>query len=165
METQWIPISPNEYEFQVNGQVRGTLRLSNDEQSTRILLLSEQQTYHMKRVGFWKSKLVVLNAAGKEILNLEPKSLFSSSMNLEHQDKIYEIKIDNCPLVEFSIIHNQKKLISYGLKPQKVKPVLGIQVAAKVPELFHFLLWFLMRPIVIEQTGQEVAFVLLSSVF
>lgn len=164
MEIQWIPISPNEYSFRVNGQERGTLQLNHYHQAASMFLFSAQQTYQIKRVGFWKSKLVILNAAGKEIVKVEPKSWFSSSWSFQHQAESYEIKIDNCPLVEFSIIRNQKKLISYGLKPQKVKLTLGIQVSAEVPELFHFLLWFLMRPIVIEQTGQEAAFVLLTSV-
>jgi hypothetical protein len=162
MEMQWIQINQNEYAFQVNGQVRGTLQLQKYGQTASVLLMSEQQTYQIKRIGFWKSKLVVLNNQGMEVLRVAPKSWFSNSWNLEHQAKSYQIKIDNCPLVEFSIIHNQKKLITYALSAQNAVVGLSIQAEPDVPELFHLMLWFFIRPIIQEQTGQEIPLVLLT---
>lgn len=162
MKMHWSKNQENEDVFYAAGQIVGHLRLSASQQSAVVTLRQDQARYTFKRTGFWKNQLLVTDAQGREIIRVRPRKRWGSSWVFTHQDQVYELRLGNRPLAAFCITQQQKPVLCYALDTQNHSIGLRIEATAQTPELFHFLLWFLCRPIWIEQTGADAAFLLMT---
>ena len=161
METtrNWKKVNEKKYIFSLGEKKVGELDLSFKSFKRTALLNINEELFTMEQIGFWKSKLHILNAKGIVILKAIPEKWFSNKTKVVYNNIEFQLKVRNNPLAEIVLLQNENELLSYGLKPNNGKITIGIQSNQEQEDyLFDFLLWFLFMPIAHEQTGDDFIF-------
>jgi hypothetical protein len=116
----------------------------------------------MKRVGFWKSKIEIMDNNKNIILEAKPKAWYANSSIITYNNQEYELIIRNNPLAEYAIINDGKEIIAYGLDTNHGKATIRITSTSDNDNyLFDFLLWYLFNPIARENMSDNLTFLLL----
>jgi hypothetical protein len=164
MERKWDKIDETHYAFSVDQQGIGTLQFFPDSTGGKALVQMGEQSYQIKRTGFWKNALELTDPEGQCILKVYAEKWYANSYVFYYQQEKYKLKIRNNPLSEWVILKGEKEWIAYGLHAEGQ----GEKILSKItsaPEnqtfLFDFLLWYLFVPIAAESMGDQLTFLLL----
>lgn len=155
MENFWQVNKDGSYTFLANGKNYGKFESSSSNKSSSTNFTIEKNNYSILRQGFWKTNIVILDNTGKEVLSVKSLKWYGNEYGIHYNNKKYVLKIGNNPLSEWSIYEDSVLQLAYALSTSSGKPGLKITGLLNVPVLFHFLLWYLIRPIIIESTGQD----------
>ncbi len=161
MKNIWKKNNQYGYDFFVNGTKQGQFLDSHTNKSSTAIAMDNEE-YRIVRKGFWKNRILILNQNGTEILSLTPEKWFSSSFLISYNGLNYTLKIGNNPLSEWSIYKDSELQLAYSLSVEEGKPGLKIDEPVNAPLLFHYLLWYLIEPTILEQNGQNGDFMLLT---
>ena len=150
MEKKWKHNSNKSIELLVQGQPRATLSLSSD-----TIALPDGTVYRLKRKGIFRSRLVVTDAANKEITRIKPVRWYGTSYNFSWKGQSYGLSVGNNPLVEWRISSGKQLVLSYGLDASAGQIRLKVNGMADGDPFFDCLLYYLIRPAFQEQSGTD----------
>ena len=150
METFWKNNNNGSYTFFANGKNLGTFDNTTSKKSSLTNISIANTQYKILRKGFWKTNIVILDSDNHEVLSVKPLKWYGSSYELSYQHKKYHLKIGNNPLTEWSIYEDTTLALAYALTTIDGKAGLKISGLSEAPVLFHFLLWYLIKPVIVE---------------
>ena len=160
MSFNWTKKEATAFELSADNTTIGTLTFNRNFTTGTALFDKEKIT--IRRTGFFKSNLEIVNGEGKIIGYSHPKKWYSASILLNYQERVYEIKVRNNPLSEFALYDGNEQLIAYGLTHENRKP--AVKINSTTDELFfHFILWYLFYPVAIENSGNELLFITIAA--
>lgn len=162
MKKEWNTISESQYDFYIDNIKKGELKIDYNSLSSKASFNLENSIYEMKRVGFWKSKIEIIDNNKNIILEAKPKAWCANSSIITYNNQEYELIIRNNPLAEYAIINDGKEIIAYGLDTNNGKATIRITSTSDNENyLFDFLLWYLFNPIARENMSDNLTFLLL----
>lgn len=155
MEHFWKKNNDGSYSFSANGKIQGTFESTAREKNSGTNFTIENTKFKILRKGFWKSGIVILDTENYEVLAVKSLKWYGSSYAINYNDEQYILKIGNNPLAEWSIYKDSELQLAYALVQVNGKTGLKISGRNEAPTLFHFLLWYLIKPVIIENSGQD----------
>lgn len=165
MQKKWIKIEQGAYQLSIDDAIVAEMKIDYNSLKGNAEISIGNETYLIKRTGFWKTGIEITNSAGKIILKVYNDKWYANSSVLEYSDKKYTLKVRNNPLVEWAIIDDDKKdLLAYGLSNEN--RINGVKITANNVEnilLFDCLLWYLFVPIAEENSSDSLLFLMLAA--
>lgn len=163
MNKHWTNIGENTYAL-LRGDIEvGKFKFFNTLNS-KAVAESKENEFHFKRISFWKNTVEISDKAGLIIAKIFSEKWYASSYILEYNNQHYKVVLRNNPLAEYVIIDNETEILAYGLTTHQGKAIVRINSNAdEINILFDFILWYLFRPIAIENTGEDVNFLIVAT--
>ncbi|CAM3485272.1 hypothetical protein FLLO111716_13700 [Flavobacterium longum] len=150
MEKKWKTNGNKSIDLLVQGRPRATLNLSSD-----TITLPDGTVYRLKRKGIFRSRLIVTDAANKELTRIKPVRWYGTSYNFSWKGQGYVLSVGNNPLAEWRISSGKKLILSYGLDASAGKIQLKTGGTIDGDPFFDCLLYYLIRPAYHEQSGTD----------
>jgi len=160
---KWTKISEGLYLFTLGDVEIGELKINHNSLDTKAECNIRNEIYTIKRTGFWKNNIEVLDKNGFQFAKTYNEKWYASSSLLEFNNKKYNLKLHNNPLAELCVLEKEKIILAYGLNTDKQK--IGIKITSSIGEgeiILDFILWYLFVPIATENSGDNFIFSLLS---
>jgi hypothetical protein len=164
MKKNWIKTGDTNYSLFVNDIEAGQLEVQINTIDSRAIARIGDETYHLKRTGFWKTNIELTDASGRRVMHVFNKKWYANASILEYRGKEYQLLVRNNPLAEWAILDGEKDILAYGLAADN--GVINIKITAATTSddlLPDFLLWYLFAPIAQENTGGNFVFLMLLS--
>lgn len=155
MENLWKNNVDGSFTLIRSGNLSGTYNDNSPNKSCTAVVTFENKQYKILRKGFWKTTILLLDDAGKEIISVKPLNWYGSSYKLTFDNQTYTLKIGNNPLTEWSLYRDNILQLAYGLKSGDGKSGLSIREDLDNPVWFHFLLWYLIKPVFIDNGSND----------
>lgn len=156
----WKNLGNNSYAFFDSEKEIGKFTFFNTLNSKAIATQNEQE-FHFKRTGFWKSTVEISDKLGQKMAEIYAEKWYANTYILVYKNKNYQLVIRNNPLAEWVILDNKKEILAYQLSTQNGKATVKItSESAEIEVLFDYILWYLFRPIALENTGEDLSFML-----
>ncbi len=163
MENSWKNNKDGSFTLIRNGNQSGVYNGADRSKSCTALITLENRQYKIRRTGFWKTDILLLDDREKEIISVKPSSWYGSSYKLTFESQTYSLKIKNNPLAEWSLYKDHLLQLAYGLKTGDGKSGLSIREDHDSPVWFHYLLWYLIKPVIVENTDDEMMLLLVAA--
>jgi hypothetical protein len=142
----------------------GEMVIKNDLFRKSAVISHKSQTYQLKRSGFWKSNIEIIDGNGQVILKSHNEKWYSKTARIEFEGKEFNLVIRNNPLVEYSIFDGNTEILSYALDVFKGKATTKIQTSRHHNSyLLDFYLWFLFMPVAKEKIVDDGTYLLLTT--
>ena len=90
----------------------GEMVIKNDLFRKSAVISHKSQTYQLKRSGFWKSNIEIIDGNGQVILKSHNEKWYSKTARIEFEGKKFNLVIRNNPLVEYSIFDGNTEILS-----------------------------------------------------
>lgn len=165
MEKKWVKIGEGKFSLIVDDNLFGEMEISSKSMNSKAICTIENEKFTIKRTGFWKNNVEILDNSGKEIARIYNEKWYVSSSILDYQNKKYKIVLRNNPLAELVILDQEIELLAYGLKTDNKEIKMQISMNKKNTDMFlDFILWYLFAPILAENTDDIFVFQMLLSV-
>ncbi len=159
IEKKWVKTGTSTFSLWYNNEPVGTMDMAVSNFESTATATFGNETFTIKRTGFWKSDLVITGENGQVIATVFTKKWYASSLIVEYDNRNYQLFIRNNPLAEWVLQEGDKEIIAYGLGIQDGKPCVRITTASVQQNfLFDFLLWYLFVPIATEQSADDFVF-------
>lgn len=162
MTNFWTRRSEDSYVFSANGKEYGTFQNTSVPNPFSANIKIENKEYTISRKGFWRTYVAIRDTQGTEVLSLKVKKWWGSSYIIDFENKKYSLTVGNNPLVHYTIFQENVELLSYALSNRKGELGLKISGLLDVPVFFHFLLWYLINPVISESKGKNGEMMLLN---
>jgi hypothetical protein len=154
----WKSLGDNTYILFNSEKESGKFTFFNTLNSKAIAIQNEQE-FHFTRTGFWKSKIEISDKLGQKIAEIYAEKWYSNAHILDYKNKSYKLVVRNNPMAEWVLLDNNKEILAYQLSTQNGKATVKITSASEENEvLFDYILWYLFRPIALENTGEDLSF-------
>lgn len=158
---QWKKTQEGVYAFLVNEQQIGTMDITQSTMERIAFVTLQDLTFTLKRTGFWKSSISITDQNETAIAAIYPTKWYANSYTLEYNNKKYTVSVRNNPLAEWVISEGEHRLLAYGLETVDGKIAVKITSPEATDHFFDALLWYLFLPIATENSGDDVAFLML----
>ncbi|AWI26749.1 hypothetical protein [Flavobacterium pallidum] len=155
MENLWKNNKDGSFTLIRNGNEAGVYNDSNSGKSCTAIITLKNSQYKINRKGFWKTDILLCDEAGKEVLWVKSLNWYGRSYTLTFDNETFTLKIGNNPLSEWSLYKNDILQLTYSLKSLNGKSGLEIREDFDNPVWFHYLLWYLIKPVIVENTGSD----------
>ncbi|MBI1193850.1 MAG: hypothetical protein GC205_11875 [Bacteroidetes bacterium] len=164
MNKVWTRLKSGQYQFRINDQVAGELKLNTSSLDVRGDETLGQKTYTIRQTGFWRGVTEMRDAHDLPVARIKAEKWYSSSYRLEYRGHPYKLVLRNSPHLEWAIQDQDRTLLAYGLAVEKNKSTVQIRsdVASVDPEL-DALLWYQLLPTVMEDMGDTFSFLVLAT--
>ncbi|MCU0438065.1 MAG: hypothetical protein MUC49_09110 [Raineya sp.] len=153
---KWEKLKNNEYAFLENDVVKGVLTLEWSGLQNTATAIIHDETYKIKRKGFWKNKIQIENKNERVVLEVEVEKWYSNDWIITHEGRKYRLEIRNNSLSEYVIFEGDQEIISYGLHTNKTQIATRIKAQSKSPILFDFLLFYMFHSVSAENGADTV---------
>ena len=161
MQKNWMTIGQGEYAFLSFDQEVGTMHIERGTLERKAICQIGNDTFTIRRKGFWGTNLEVLDQQGIEVARLYAEKWFANHFKLEFEGKTYKIVVRNNPMAEYAIIEDNQVILAYGLDTNEGSVVVRINsYLAPEQRFFDFLLWYLFLPIATENMSDNLAFMM-----
>ena len=159
MKNVWKFLKFNQYQFE--SDENQLILVKFNWLSRQILAKSKEDKdlFKLEIVGMFRSKLIVRDNKGQELVKIEAKRWWKSNWQGLFQNQNFEVKVVNRPWVEYVLTIDGVEALAYGLKPASDKVVLSVQQfipLLKQSDYFHVLLFSLIRPVLMESMGNQI---------
>jgi hypothetical protein len=152
MKKQWIKTDQNRYAFMDNGRELGSIKVDFSTMNHKAEVLVGQESFVIKRKGFWKSSIEITDHNDIVIAQVSPEKWYSSAFILDYKGGRYKLICHNNPLVEWVILDGQYPVMAYGLDAATSNKQISItETSAQTDVLLHCLLCYIMVPVMIEE--------------
>lgn len=162
----WVKTGVDTYTLTINNEEIGKLSTYRNTMDSKAIALTEAQTWHFKRTGFWKNNIEVTDSYGQMAMKMYNKKGYANTSTLDYNGNEYQVVVRNNPLAEFAVLDKDKMILAYGLTVDE-ENALKIKITSgnrTTDTLFDFLLWYLFLPTVYENTGDNFAFMTLQAI-
>lgn len=159
MKNTWKFIKFNQYQFESSESLSINVKFNSLSGSIDVKSSNDLDLFKLKVIGLFRSKLIVTDSNGKELVKLESKKWWKSNWFGLYQKHHIEVKIVNRPWVEYVLLVDGIEALAYGIKANSGRAMLSIQQFVPLPNnghYFHVVLFSLIRPVLIESMGNEV---------
>ena len=159
MKKTWKFLKFNHYQFESSDLNTVVVKFNRLSRFIEVQSSNDRGLFKLQIEGMFRSKLIMTDYKGKELVKLESKKWWKSNWFGVYQKKSIELKIMNNPWVEYVLFIDGVKALSYGLKPYSGKAILSVQQfipLLNAEDYFHIILFSLIRPVLIESMGNEV---------
>jgi hypothetical protein len=166
MTKNWKKIGTSTYTFSINDKEVGVLEIILNSIDSRAIAKTEKGEFTVRRTGFWKTKIEILDKEKKIIANAYAEKWYANSLILEFKSKKYKLQNRNNPLSEWAITDGDKTILAYGLNTCNINGLVNMKITGSEnneEELFDYFLWYLFAPIASENMGDDVTAVLIST--
>ncbi len=162
MTKVWKKIGDSTYTLFQNNDLVGQMEIILNSLERKAIAKIASNMFTIRRTGFWKNSLVVLDDSDQIIMKVYPEKWYSSTSLVEYENKKYKLVLRNNPLAEYAILDNEKVIMSYGIDNENEKMCIRIASSGMEQDyMFDLLLWYLFVPMVTENNEDEFAFMLL----
>jgi hypothetical protein len=87
MKKEWKTISESQFDFYIDNIKKGELKIDYNSLSSKASFNLENSIYEMKRVGFWKSKIEIIDNNKNIILEAKPKAWYANSSIITYNNQ------------------------------------------------------------------------------
>ncbi len=138
------------------------MEINNSSPERKAICDIDNNIFVIKRTGFWKNSIEIVNQAGDTIARVYPEKWYANSWTLELHEKMYKLIVRNNPLAEYVIFDNTVEIAAYGLATEDGNVIVRITTKEESSDfLFDYLLWYLFVPIATENMGDSFTFMML----
>jgi hypothetical protein len=156
---QWLKTDLSGYTFSLQGSSLGELRLQVNSNSCLVVGRLKGHEIHIRRVGFWKSRIEITDAFGSLLLGMQPKKWHTDTFEVQTKGQVLTCKLRHSPLTEYVILQEEEEVLGYRLVQANRQAGVEIRQHAQYPgESFielHLLLWYLFLPLNQESDGEQ----------
>lgn len=157
----WQKVSENVYAFSENGAEIGTLERLYSGKVKAVFTIGSQK-FTLEKTGFWGSTMNIVAENGQVVLTAYPPKWYANTWTLEFEGKQYALVVRNNPLAEWAIMEENATVLAYGVSTENGKAITKITAQdTNSSPLFDFLLWYLFSPIITENVGDNLLFLLM----
>ncbi len=159
MKNTWSFIKFNQYQFGSPESQSINVKFNSLSGSIDVKSSNDLDLFNLKLIGLFRSKLIVTDSNGKELVKLESKKWWKSNWFGLYQKQHIEVKIVNRPWIEYVLLIDGIEALTYGIKANSGKAILSVQQFVPLHnngDYFHVILFSLIRPVLIESMGNKV---------
>lgn len=159
---KWIKTDKSGFTFWDDNKEIGTMKIALGTLERKATAKLEGQSIEIKKTGFWKNNIELRDINGRAIGKVYAEKWYANSFVLEHKNKKYKLFARNNPLAEWVLQDASKDILAYGLTTRGGKVCVSIKTASeKSNYLFDFILWYMFLPIAMEQSADDLTFLML----
>jgi hypothetical protein len=162
MKKEWKKTGNYTYALVVNDRVIGAMERDIKSADHKAIFKTGKEEFTVRRTRIWQTSLEITDSTNSIIAILGPEKWYSSASTLEYKNRKYKLVVRNNPLAEFAILEHGQTLLAYGLSTGTGRP--GVKITNPENQddfLFDFLLWYLFLPVISEQAGESMTFLML----
>lgn len=161
---QWVKTGEGHYQFKHGDEDLASLFIDYKSNNRKALVTINGESFTIKQTNLWKNHMAVTNASNNTIITIVPEKWYSSSFLVQWGLNNYEIKTRNNPMAEWVLQQDGKDVLAYGVKTNNGKVVTQITESNTNPAIIlHAILWYLFLPIAIENSGDNLMFILMAT--
>jgi len=150
----WSKSGENIYALTSKGEERGTLTITRPGKEACVKL--GKMNYSISSKGLLKYFLEVTDEKGNTVLKITQDNWYSSKWEMVYNFKKYRLEMKSFSLACYKLYSGENEVLSYGIKTEKCRVVPDIKSNTNDNELLlDFVLWFLLYPILFENSDTD----------
>jgi hypothetical protein len=138
-QREWLKSSNGKHRFLINDGLIGELLFKKMEAFATI----KTQHYTIRKKGFWKTQVEILDEIGHVVLETRSKNWYGSTSIITFNNREFTLDMRTKGGLEWAIVDNRQDLLTYQIVTEDdVKMVKMTAFFAKIDPILDFFLWF-----------------------
>lgn len=160
----WTRPSENNYELHRGEEFLMRVSFNVASAKSEATVYTKNEMLKIRTDGFWRTRIVIVDEAGKEVLTCAPRKWYASDWVVTFQNKPYQLKCTNRPLATYVLSDATNEILSYSLEPHQGR----VRVVARgeweeAGALGDAFLWYMLKPFAMENGSDLIPFLLMAT--
>lgn len=138
-QREWLKSSNGKHRLLINEAVTGELFFKKMEAFATI----KKERYTIRKKGFWKTQVEILDDIGQVILETSSKNWYSTRPTVTFENREFSLETRTRNGAEWAIVDNGQDLLTYQIVTEDdLKIVKMTAFSAKIDPILDIFLWF-----------------------